>query len=199
MLLRTSLLLGMLLTVGAACGRPASPPPGPSRPASPPAPLPSTKVEAIAYLRTAELFEDAYVGYAGERSRGAAALRALLADPDAKTALHDLVAHGTPAGRLYGAAGLYFADPPAYDAALARIAADGGTVRTQRGCMQDTEEVALVIRSGAKERVAVPEGATLSATLSAHANKGGACDMAGGCLPLMLVDDQRPAPRGPVL
>jgi hypothetical protein len=173
--------------------------PGPSTPAAPPAAsttLPTTAAEATEILRSADAFEDTHVGYGGELSRYVAAFRVVLADPGASVAFHDLADRGTPAGRLYGAAGLYFADPPAFDAALARIAADGGDVPTRHGCLGTSEPVASVIRSGAPTRIVVPEGTTLTSWFTAHPD-GAHCDLAGGCVPLSFVDDGRPAPRPP--
>jgi hypothetical protein len=173
--------------------------PAPALPASPPTAstaLPTTAAEALEVLRAADTFEDTHVGYGGELSRYVAAFRVVLADPGAGAAFHSLVDRATPAGRLYGAAGLYFADPPAFDVALARIAAAGGEVPTKHGCSSMVEPIASVIRAAAPTRIVVEHGETLTSWFAAHP-KGGPCDLAGGCVPLWFVDDGRPAPRSP--
>ena len=147
-------------------------------------------------LRAADAFEDTRVGYGGELSRYVAAFRIVLADPGASAAFHSLVDRATPAGRLYGVAGLYFADPPAFDDALARLAAVGGEVPTQHGCFRMAEPVARVIRADGPQRIVVGQDATLASWLAAHP-EGGPCDLAGGCVPLSFVEDGRPAPRPP--
>jgi hypothetical protein len=182
-----------LVALASACSGPAD---APATPASPPTALPSTAAEALDVLRAAETFEDTRVGYGGELSRYVAAFRIVLDDPGASAAFHSLVSQATPAGHLYGAAGLYFADPPAFDAALARLAAAGGDVPTQHGCLRMAEPIASVIRAGAPTRIVVAQGTTLATWFAAHP-EGGPCDLAGGCVPLSFVDDGRPAPRSP--
>jgi len=150
--------------------------------------------DAFDILHAADVFEDAHVGYDGHLSRGVAAFRVVLADPSASVGFHALVADALPAGRLYGVAGLYFADPPAFDAALAQLTKTGGNVRRQQGCEGDEEAIATVIRSNAQNAIVVSKGATLSSWFAAHP-KGGVCDLAGGCVSLMFVADDRPAPR----
>jgi len=178
-----------------------SPPPRPPRPPAPATSTPSqpnavapTLAEALEALRTAEVFEDVHVGVGGGVSASVAAFRIVLADVDASASFHALVDGGTPAGRLYGAAGIYLADPSAFDAAIARIAAAGGDVPTQSGCLRRVESVASILRTSKAPRIEVAKGTTLAAAMAVHPN-GGHCDLAGGCVPLMFAGDGRPAPR----
>lgn len=189
-----------VILLASACARPRPTMP-PAPPAPPPAPPPAasppaapTATIALDELRTAETFDDAHVGIAGELSRYVADFRVVLAEPNARASFDELVEHGTPAGRLYGAAGLYFTYPAAFDGALARIAARGGQVTTRRGCFHLSESVAIVIRSNGARRVEIAKGTTLASWFAANP-KGGQCDLAGGCVPLMFVEDGRPAPR----
>jgi hypothetical protein len=187
-----------LLAFSNACSG-AADAPAPATPATPPTAstaLATTAAEAVDVLRAADVFEDTHVGYAGQLSRYVAAFRLVLADPGASAAFHSLVNQATPAGRLYGAAGLYFADPPAFDSALARLAAAGGDVRTQHGCLRMEEPIATVIRTGEPKRIVVAQGTTLASWFATHPD-GAHCDLAGGCTPLSFVEDGRPAPRAP--
>ncbi len=194
-----SLLFAALVVAAGTPACSSSDTPAPRTAAPPPAArIPPTVAEALEVLRTAGSFEDTHVGYSGGLSRYVEAFRVVLADANARASFHALVDRAAPAGRLYGAAGLYFADPPAFDAALARLTADGGNVSTQRGCDQSIEPVAAVIRANENRRIAIPAGMTLPAWLTANPS-GGHCDIAGGCMPLMFVEDGRPAPREPAL
>lgn len=150
----------VLSVLATACARPRVAPRPPAATATatatapaPPALIPPalTPADALAALRTAETFDDAHVGYAGELSGYVAAFRVVLVEPNASASFHALVLHGTPAGRLYGAAGL-------------------------------------------SRRVEIAKGPTLVSWFAANP-RGGHCDLAGGCVPLMFVDDGRPAPR----
>ncbi len=190
------ILCALLLVLAAlvACSRASDPPSATPPPAPPP---PPSAAEAIELLRKAETFDDTHVGYSGELSPYVAAFRVVLADPNANAAFHGLVDRASPAGRLYGAAGLYFTDPASFESALARLAADGGNVTTQRGCDRSLEPVSAVIRSKEANRIEVAQGETLPAWFARHP-AGGHCDLAGGCVPLSFVEDGRPAPRGPV-
>ncbi|MBS2014180.1 MAG: hypothetical protein JST00_14925 [Deltaproteobacteria bacterium] len=197
---RFALLLSCAL-LGAACSRSVD---GPSRPPAEPSArdvpaAPGSTSEALSMLRTANAFEDAHIGYGAQLSRYVAAFRIVLADPGAKEAFHSLVKDATPAGRLYGVSGLYFADPAAFDAALAEVAKLSGRVQTQHGCMIEHEEIASVVRATGEPRIEVAEGQTLRDAILARRGDphGSACDIAGGCVPLSFVHDGRPAPRPP--
>ena len=198
---RTALLLCSVVSCavfGIACSRAVVDNPAPPAPTSAPAPAvaPTNTADAIALLRKAERFEDTHVGYSGSLSVYVAAFRVVLADPGAKEHFHSLVDDATIAGKLYGAAGLYFADPAAFEAALAKLSTIGGDVEWQRGCMVDREKVAHVIPSKEKSRIEVEKGKTLHAWFDANP-AGGHDDLAGGAIPLSFVGDDRAAPRGP--
>jgi hypothetical protein len=150
--------------------------------------------EAVALLRTADTFDDAHVGIDGALSKFVVAFRTVLADPGAADAFRELLQHATPAGRLYGAAGLFFADPPAFDAALARLGADGGVIRRRQGCFTMQYPVATVVSS--PKRVDVKLGETFQSAV-ARSPRGAACELSGGCIPMSFVEASRTAPRGP--
>lgn len=190
--------LAALAVFAAACSRTVdgSNPPEAAAPPRAPAALAGTPAEALDLLRKAERFEDTHVGYSGSLSVYVAAFRVVLAEPDASKLFHGLVDDATMAGRLYGAAGIYFADPPEFEAALAKINAIGGTVATQHGCMGETEKVANVIRESGGRRIEIQKGVTMKSWFAANRD-GGMCDLAGGCTPLSFVADDRPAPRDP--
>lgn len=196
MLLLRRLLVALVAAGALACSSTDAPSPKAVAPPPPPPKPPASSSEAFEILRTADAFEDTQVGYGGDLSRYVAAFRVVLAEPSARASFHALVDHATPAGRLYGVAGLYFADPPAFDEAVARLAAEGGTVTTRGGCDTATEPVAEVVRTKETKRIVIPAGTTLKAWFAANPG-GNHCDIAGGCKSLMFVEDGRPAPRGP--
>jgi hypothetical protein len=119
--------LGVLLAISSACSSqseaPAATPattqtPSVVGPSHAPSALGAPARDAFDLLHVAEAFEDTHVGYSGELSRYVAAFRVVLADPHAGAGFHALVADATPAGRLYGAAGLYYADPSPIEARI---------------------------------------------------------------------------------
>ena len=182
---RSVLLVASLAALG-ACTRAEPPAASVSATASPPpAPVPvvTTAAEAIAYLRSAETFDDVRVGYSGSLSEGVAAFRLVLASPGARAAFHELLDHGTPAGRLYGVVGLYFADRAAFGPAVAELAKAGGDVTRRQGCGEDRDRVANVLLSPGQPRVVVAPGDTFETAL-ARAPRGASCDIEGGCIPL---------------
>lgn len=198
-------LLATFLALSTACSsqieppRPTTPVGAATTPIAPsvaPPELGAPARDAFDLLHAADAFEDTHVGYSGALSRFVAAFRVVLADANAAAGFHALVASATPAGQLYGASGLYFADPPAFDAALTTIASKGGAVTTGKGCSRDVDPVAAVIRTNDTNPIVVANGTTLDAWFAAHP-KGGMCDVAGGCMPLSFVGDGRAAPRDP--
>lgn len=157
--------------------------PAPVAPIASAAPVADAAPDALAMLRTATTFDDVHVGYSGSLSPNVAAFRQVLAGPGAAAAFRDLVEHGTPAGRLYGVAGLYLADRPAFAPAVARLSAAGGDVTRFQGCEQGQDHVASVLRSPGAARIVVAPGESLDAA-RARAPRGAACDVEGGCIPL---------------
>jgi hypothetical protein len=90
----------------------------------------------VAYeiLRTARRFTDAAIYDDGAPPREVIALRLLLREPDAAGALRKLAAEATLGGQLYATAGLFYADPVAFERHVARLAASEATVFYQSGC-----------------------------------------------------------------
>ena len=149
-------------------------------------------------LRSARRFESPHVGVAGVASAYASAFRVLARSPSARAAFLALFRDGSRAGRLYAACGLYFADPPSFDAAVAELASEGGSVDTVDGCIVGEDRVTELVRAPGGRHVAVPAGQTLGDVLT---RDQGRIDIAGGYVPLRLLDDDdaMPAPRGPAL
>lgn len=183
--------LAAVVFLATACTK-AEPPAASVASASASTPVPVAPVaiaapDAVATLRSASTFDDVRIGYSGSLSPNVAAFRQVLAGPGAAAAFHDLVEHGTPAGRLYGVAGLYLADRPAFAPAVDRLAATGGDVMRFQGCEQGQDHVKSVLRSPGPARIVVAAGETLDAA-RARAPRGAACDIEGGCIPLSFAE-----------
>jgi hypothetical protein len=174
---------------------PSSRPPSPP----PPAPLPLDDPKAAAttrttLLRTARRYESAHLGALGAPSVNAASLRTVLAHPRGAALLHELLERATTAGRVYAAAGLYFADPPSFDDAVRVVGSIDEEIPMQLGCsVFDANVSTLVRRRGALE---VHRGETVDAASKRQPGLA-QCDLTGGCLPLSLVEGDAAAPRGP--
>jgi hypothetical protein len=151
---------------------------------------------AYEVLRTAHRFEGPYVGLSGATSEYALAFRVLVGSPNARAAFLTLFRDASRAGRLYAAAGIYFADPPSFDAAIAELAGSDGIVQTMDGCIVAEEHVAEIARSS-RSHIEIPFGKTIGEVM-VHID-GRSADLAGGLLPLRLLNDQNttPGPRGP--
>jgi hypothetical protein len=81
------------------------------------------------------------------RAGAVVALRALLADPLAAEAFEELARAGTPAGRLYGVIGLYYADRPAFlQAVQPLLRMDDVTVLKLDGCVGQELPVSKIVR-----------------------------------------------------
>jgi hypothetical protein len=110
---------------------------------------PVSRAEAIAILETTDTFAGTGVGIAGQRSSQACAFATLIRQPDAAALFQDLLAKGKTAGQLYALSGLYFADPPAFRAAVEPYRGRTDLVNTFFGCIQGGQAVGtLVERSG---------------------------------------------------
>ena len=86
-------------------------------------------------LRRVESFAIGGIGVAGTTSQGEAALRTLLAEPDATTKLEGLLIKATSAGQLYALLGLRVHDRAAYERAVKNFHAPDGDVETIGGCI----------------------------------------------------------------
>ena len=105
---------------------------------------------ALAHLASADLFTTYYAGLAEDPTYHGAAFRTLHKSPDASDRFARLVVEGSPAGRLYGLAGLWLADSAGYRVALPNYLSRADTVEVLYGCfmmhrapheaVQDVEE-----------------------------------------------------------
>ena len=100
--------------------------------------------KAIQTLGKADAFGGWAVGYGGQPVPAVAALRTLLAEPEAARALRVVIAHGTLEGQLMAVSGLYFADPAGFEAALAPYRSMTEPVNIRyNGCIVGHESVTV--------------------------------------------------------
>jgi len=86
-------------------------------------------------VQDADKFAFGGIGAAGIMSQGEAALRTILAEPDAVTRLEKMLPHATDAGRLYILVGLRIRDRSSYKRAFDSYSKHDSTVETVHGCM----------------------------------------------------------------
>jgi hypothetical protein len=65
----------------------------------------------------------------------------LLRLPGSEAAFDELVEHGSPAARIYGACGLHLVGSPLYRSAVEKLASDESRFSYSRGCFGSTEKV----------------------------------------------------------
>lgn len=160
-------------------------------PSDPSWPPPGPPHQAYELLRDASEVQSDQVGYFATPSPYAGAFRELLSRPDAKRAVYALLREGTLPGQLYGVAGLHFVGPDAFPAHLERLLGSGKTVTLRSGCVSSEIDVRMYLKRG--DRMRVPRGKTL-----AEAASSGACDIAGGGLPLTCLGGDHRAARDPL-
>lgn len=85
------------------------------------------------------------VGVAGLMSEGERNLRAVLAQPDASQQLQAVLAHATPAGKLYILVGLRRCDRAAYQKVFDSLGRPNDDVEVVRGCMISKEPFRQVL------------------------------------------------------
>jgi len=110
---------------------------------------------SVAVLKQAESFKASAVGVAGVPPNEVLAWRVVFSSPDRDEVFRDLLATGSPSGRLYALAGLWFGDANEFAKGAAALRDQGGSVATVSGCIASTESVrALVhqIESGSWSR-----------------------------------------------
>jgi len=81
------------------------------------------------------------VGIAGVPPNEVLAWRVVFSSPDRDEVFRDLLATGSPSGRLYALAGLWFGDATEFAKAAAALRDQGGMVATVSGCIASTESV----------------------------------------------------------
>jgi len=101
--------------------------------------------KAYRLLEETERFASVHVGIAGAPSCQVMAFQALLRSRDAAGAFSALVDNGTLEGQLYGLAGLYLTDRPAFDRLLPRYATMTDSVRTEFGCVWGAYPVSVIV------------------------------------------------------
>jgi hypothetical protein len=99
--------------------------------------IPLSEKARAAYerLRTAERFEESFVGIAGQPSELVAALRILRADSAADAAFKSLLETATAAGQLYALCGIYFTDPESFPSMIESFRERKDPVMLQSGCL----------------------------------------------------------------
>lgn len=128
-----------------------------------------TPADALARLRTATVFQDKAVGYAGALSDNVAAFRVLFDSPDAARSFAALAREGSLVGRLYAAIGLKHHDPAAFAVTLTALRRHADErVPTQFGCLSDSERLGELLRSSEAAVVRLAPGETLPAWLRVH-------------------------------
>jgi hypothetical protein len=106
---------------------------------------------AIHVLRGATRFNAAQIGFAGIAPPELLAWRTIADSPQAESLFAGLAVEGTRPGRLYGLAGLYWANSQRYAALGNRLLLEGGIVPVGRGCIlmdQPVEQVLAEIGRG---------------------------------------------------
>ena len=122
---------------------------------SPPINIQDPLALSVAVLKQAESFKAAAVGVAGVTPNEVLAWRVIFNSPGRDEVFRDLLATGSPSGRLYALAGLWFEDANEFATAATAVRAQGGTVTTVRGCIATTEslrELVHQIESGSWSR-----------------------------------------------
>jgi hypothetical protein len=153
----------------------------------------------VELLVSAEVFFPSGHGGWGGVDAGAEALRRLVAGQHTAGVFLDIIERGTPAGQMYGLAGLYFADPAAYEVEVRRLVNDTTEVTTQRGCIRMSESISsLMLSPHSASRSELRTGESLTSYSAAHPDHGHA-DFAGGGAPLRQIGWDRAAIRDPLL
>ena len=100
---------------------------------------------AVSDLEHAKFFALGGIFEDGRMSEGERGLRALLGSSDASVRLQSLVAHASPAGRLYALLGLRLRDRAAYTPALEMLRHEDVQVETMRGCIVGRESFRALV------------------------------------------------------
>jgi hypothetical protein len=133
-------------------------------------------------LLKAEVFETGYVGFAGTVSSHVISLNTLAAEKDAVLALDSLTSGATPAGRLYGLSGLYYADRAAFERLAARLKDSEAEVQVLNGCLMSTGTMGKIVESEAANVAIIKPGQTMKEFWATNAG-GFELDIAHGGYP----------------
>ena len=96
-------------------------------------------------LDRAEGFYSAAVGYAGFAPNEVLAWRVISQSPRGQATFQELFRTASVPGKLYALAGLWLGDRDEFQRAAKALVAQGGTVRTMRGCIVAEESVARLV------------------------------------------------------
>jgi hypothetical protein len=144
--------------------------------------------EAFDYLMHALRVQEPRVGEGGTRSAGFLAMRVLSKSAIADAAFKELVAHGTPAGQLYGLIGVRRTDPAFFRTSTQRVVRSG-SVDVVAGCLTWSESIARFISD--PTAIQLPAGTSLNAWLVAHPKNSQPLDIAGGGYSSLFLDTER--------
>ena len=96
---------------------------------------------SIAVLKQSEAFKAAAVGEAGITPNEVLAWRVIFHSPDRYSVFRDVLATGSPSGRLYALAGLWFGNAAEFAAGAQKLRTEGGMITTARGCIVSSESL----------------------------------------------------------
>ena len=120
----------------------------PSTPSPSPSPQPTGDQRLampVDVLTHAEGFYAASVGFAGMTPNEVLAWRAIAQSTDHQALFERLFMSASLPGRLYALAGLWLGDRAEFDRAARQLRANGGSVRTMRGCIMAEASVASLV------------------------------------------------------
>jgi hypothetical protein len=143
---------------------------------------------AFQTLRTADRFEEFFVGIAAQPSLLVTAFRTLLKETTADSAFKLLLEQAAPAGQLYALCGIYFKDPQSFPAIAEKFRGRKEPVLMQSGCLGfgvPFEDI-LEAKSPGAIRLAGPE-ASLLAWRREHPDSN-KLDIIGGGYPHAFAD-----------
>jgi len=117
---------------------------------SPPSSLPIERQDplslSIAVLKQSETFKASTLGEAGITPNEVLAWRLIFNSPSRDEVFRDILTTGSPSGRLYALAGLWFGDANEFRVSAKALGTRSGTVTTVRGCIVSSEPLRELIR-----------------------------------------------------
>src|ERR1051325_2694954 len=92
---------------------------------------------SIAVLKQSEAFKAAAVGEAGITPNEVLAWRVIFHSPDRYSVFRDVLATGSPSGRLYALAGLWFGNAAEFAAGAQKLRTEGGMISDRYSVFRD--------------------------------------------------------------
>ncbi len=108
-------------------------------------PLSAEGQHAYDVLRDAEMFSGDGVGFAGLMPATVEQFRVLIAEPEADAAFKTLMGEATPAGQLFGLAGVYFTDAGRFAHYADHFRRSSERVSIMQGCIMQRTSVGRVV------------------------------------------------------